>query len=768
MSLGQHSAILLADGTVKASGNNSLGQLGLGDTTQRNSPVAITAVTGVKQIALGTNFTVLLKSDGTASACGANTDGQLGRGSTSTSANNLAALTGVADAVQVDCGEAHAAILMSDGTVKVCGYNVSGQLGLGDATTRSTATKIAGLADVKQVACGASHTLFLMKDGTVKACGLNSTGQLGMGNTTQLNVPTTIPNLSGVKQIAAGNSWSVFVLLDGTVKTCGDNSRGQLGLGDTTQRNSPTAVPDLDMVKHAACGGNHTVFLLDDGSVMGCGYNNRGQLGTGNTTQATSPVATGFTSAVHVACGYDFTTVVLASGGAKSSGGNSLGQLGVGDVNNRSTPTSVSGVSGAKLTWSAAVAIIRLTGTAEVILAPINTVGRSGIAKVEAVDSSVLANSALIVKYAVSMDSVTWYSRVGGNWVQCTNILTQGMDKATLEAVTPAQWAQVFTPGQLVIKAVLSSSSADATPYIDEIRVYFPESYSTGNYYVVTGDAMQLDTLDWRHCNSCRITQTEPAGTGVRYAFSSDKRTTWNVFRGGQWSEITLNQLLSLGMTKAEVEALGVADWDGFIEAKLDVALLLVSTNPDTTPSVSQITFNYEALPSGLVSQSINIPVPAKGFRNTLQVDNTYKLFIAEGIGFDDATMDYNFYTTPDRIIMRALDMGALVGGATSGVSVVEIINGYDENFSVTLQAMQNDVYAKIGDNYGLLNDAERDEHKTKVEISLKGGDEFTPVYPLTFDLDAGARRNIFIRITPTIVTDGFTSFRLFASARPR
>ncbi len=44
-----------------------------------------------------------------------------------------------------------------------------------------------------------NHTMFLLNDGTVKGCGSNGNGQLGIGNTTQqnsiVNIPITLPPL---------------------------------------------------------------------------------------------------------------------------------------------------------------------------------------------------------------------------------------------------------------------------------------------------------------------------------------------------------------------------------------------------------------------------------------------------------------------------------------------------------------------------------------------------------------------------------------------
>ena len=89
---------LLIDGTVMGCGHNGNGQLGLGDTNDRNIPTVIPNLNNVKQIS---------------------------------------------------CGGHHTIFLLNDGTVKACGYNSSGQLGLGDTTDRNIPTVIPNLENVK-------------------------------------------------------------------------------------------------------------------------------------------------------------------------------------------------------------------------------------------------------------------------------------------------------------------------------------------------------------------------------------------------------------------------------------------------------------------------------------------------------------------------------------------------------------------------------------------------------------------------------------------
>jgi alpha-tubulin suppressor-like RCC1 family protein len=190
----------------------------------------------------------------------------------------------------------HSLFLTKGGEVFATGENAYGQLGLKGLAKSTIPRRVASLSlEVVQVACGARHSLVLCRDGSVRGCGSNHTGELGVGHDVlQADVFTVIPLVDKIRYVAAGAAHSLFVSCDGhRVFGCGWGTCCLFGLGtpddvwdpNTLVFSTETTAGDTSNtieVVAIGCGSHHTIIVLSDGTAWTAGCNGHGQLGVGN------------------------------------------------------------------------------------------------------------------------------------------------------------------------------------------------------------------------------------------------------------------------------------------------------------------------------------------------------------------------------------------------------------------------------------------------------------------------------------------------------
>ena len=327
-------------------GENTYSKLGDGTFTNRNTPLQVSGLSGILQIAGGGDYSLALRLNGTVLAWGSNYLGQLGDG-TLTDRSIPVQVFGLTGVIQIAGGISHSLIVKSDGSVWAWGYNGQGQLGDGTTIDSNIPVQVSGLTGVTQVATGDFHSLAVKSDGTVWAWGRNSNGQLGDGTNTNSIIPIQVWGQTGVAQVAGGYSYSLAVKSDGTVLAWGSNYYGQLGDGTNTDSNFPVHVSGLTGVAQVAGGYGHSVAMKSDGTAWAWGYNSEGQLGDGTTIWRTTPVKVfGLTGAVQIAEGSQHSLALKSDGTVWAWGYNNEGELGDGTFTNRTTPVQTNIVKG--------------------------------------------------------------------------------------------------------------------------------------------------------------------------------------------------------------------------------------------------------------------------------------------------------------------------------------------------------------------------------------------------------------------------------------
>ena len=331
---------------VWAWGRNG-GKLGDCTTTERTTPVQVSNLSGVTDVAGGYGHSLAVKDDGTAWAWGANQYGQLGDGTTLYPSGyrptpvKVSDLSGVTD---VAAGYEHSLALKDDGTVWAWGHNWAGQLGDGTTTPypsgRPTPVKVSGLSGVTEISSGADYSLAVKDDGTVWAWGANGSGVLGDGTYTNRTTPVRVSGLSGVTDVWAGSGHSLAVKADGTVWAWGTNYYGRLGDGTSTDRLTPVKVSGLSGVTDVAGGTYHSLALKGDGTVWAWGWNGYAQVGSSEYVQTTPVKVSGISSVVGVSGGTYHSLALKDDGTVWTWGGPYCCSI------DRTIPRQVGGLSG--------------------------------------------------------------------------------------------------------------------------------------------------------------------------------------------------------------------------------------------------------------------------------------------------------------------------------------------------------------------------------------------------------------------------------------
>jgi len=182
-----------AAGNAVCWGSNTYGQLGDGSTTDRSSPIPapVSGVTWIgtasfsADIAGGHSCAIV---NGEVKCWGDNAVGQLGNGST-TDATSPVTATGITDAVQVVMGRWHVCARHATGHVSCWGRNLDGEVGDGTQNVRSSPFDV-GLADVVEIGAGGFHTCAITKSKELYCWGLNSSTQLGIATGARYLTPT--------------------------------------------------------------------------------------------------------------------------------------------------------------------------------------------------------------------------------------------------------------------------------------------------------------------------------------------------------------------------------------------------------------------------------------------------------------------------------------------------------------------------------------------------------------------------------------------------
>lgn len=250
-----------------------------------------------------------IKTNGTLWSWGENSAGQLGIGNTQ--AQTLPVQVGTdTDWKQVAAGVSSVLALKTDGSLWGWGLNMNGEL-FGYEGRQSSPVRLGSETDWEKVLVIEFRAYAVKKDGTLWAWGDNSRNLLGFNTPTeeestsegnpvevvtepQITKPTQVTAVEGEVLAVSGceNTLSVATGTDGIIEKVwmfGSNADGALGdgkgLGNGNKDIPFATVPVNPSLKSSlkftsmSSGQNYTMMLTDDGDIWGWGCNRGGQLG---------------------------------------------------------------------------------------------------------------------------------------------------------------------------------------------------------------------------------------------------------------------------------------------------------------------------------------------------------------------------------------------------------------------------------------------------------------------------------------------------------
>jgi alpha-tubulin suppressor-like RCC1 family protein len=347
-----HTCARTSSGEVVCWGGDGAGQLGDGTETPYDGPGAppttVGGVSGATSVCAGRAHTCAVHGGGAVSCWGDAERGQLGPAVAPAFGARSAtpvAVSGITDAVEVVCGDAHTCVRLSDGTARCFGSNGQGRLGDGTETDRATPAPVVAsaaapstpLSGIVDLAAGSAHTCAVLSSGEVRCWGRSDDGQLGDGTSPSFGLfgepfPVPMLTITDAVEVAAGAGFTcVRTGAGGGALSCtGSAFEGQLGDGTTTDRGTVGPVSGITDAAGLTAGRFHACARLTDGSVRCWGNNDNGEIGDGSAvSSALTPTATsGPGDAADLSAGEMHTCAVRDAGGVVCWGGNPYGQLG--------------------------------------------------------------------------------------------------------------------------------------------------------------------------------------------------------------------------------------------------------------------------------------------------------------------------------------------------------------------------------------------------------------------------------------------------------
>lgn len=340
-----HSCAIEA-GALYCWGENTEGQLGLGDLEPRATPTRVGDGGSWLDVCGGEVHTCALRDDGAVFCWGKNLHGELGVGDFNP--RTLPTRIEGPSFVRIACGGYNTCGIQSHGSLYCWGENFEGKLGLADpydSPDGPLPVAVSGGHSFREVGVGQGNVCGVTREGALYCWGRNTDGQCGTTpEMLQLRVPTRVGKDSDYKRVATAMLHTCAVKVDGRLYCWGTDAEGSLGLGvaPQTRKTAPLQVGSDTDWADVSVQWFHSCALRQSGALYCWGRGQEGQLGLGDIAARNTPTRTGSDSDWTRIATARFHTCGLRPSGVYCWGVNDDGvQLGLGDSERRYAPTRV-------------------------------------------------------------------------------------------------------------------------------------------------------------------------------------------------------------------------------------------------------------------------------------------------------------------------------------------------------------------------------------------------------------------------------------------
>lgn len=286
---GLHTCALTTDSEAYCWGDNSLGELGTGESDGiiQRAPARVATDLRFTAVDVGSRLSCALTADGEVWCWGANQYGGLGNGSQDEFSTTPSRVETSARFRSVTVASSHACGLDRDGRAWCWGSNQHGQLGAPtsetceEAACSRTPVAVEGDRQFKALSAGGGSTCGVEPSGDALCWGRGSAGVLGNGSHEHRPAPVPVSGGLSLEGVGAGGGQVCGATADGAAWCWG---RAHLGDGSRNESAVPVSVTLSEPIDAVSVGGGHTCGLTRAGALWCWGNNRFGQLGDGSPT----------------------------------------------------------------------------------------------------------------------------------------------------------------------------------------------------------------------------------------------------------------------------------------------------------------------------------------------------------------------------------------------------------------------------------------------------------------------------------------------------